>query len=150
CPGYAPPFPDGASPHKDYPFALHAQHTLPFEYEVRQGVLVVRGLLCRCWLRNNETRCPACNTLPQNSALLGILKRIKDGVHNNANLAYNLHTQLVAKYYHRGKQLNIQKLKGLNTAKMLRVRAKALSNHKRLLVAICSGKVEAVDQIIRI
>ncbi|KAF9037331.1 hypothetical protein BDZ89DRAFT_946145, partial [Hymenopellis radicata] len=150
CPGYAPPFPDGASPHKDYPFALHAQHTLPFEYEIRQGVLYVRGLLCRRWLHNKETRCPPCEMLPQNSALAGIMKRIKDGVHDNANLAYNSHSQLVAKYYHRGEQLNVQKLKGLNTEKMLRVRAKALSNHKRLLVAIRSGKVEAVDRIIRI
>ena len=39
--GYALTFPDGQSPHNSYPFALHSQLELPWNYSVRNGQMIL-------------------------------------------------------------------------------------------------------------
>ena len=41
CKGYALAFPDGQSPHNFYPFALHSQLELSWDYSVRNGQMTL-------------------------------------------------------------------------------------------------------------
>ncbi|KAF9020163.1 hypothetical protein BDZ89DRAFT_1204039 [Hymenopellis radicata] len=153
CIGFQPTFPPGSSPHYDYPFALHSKLNLPWDYAVKRGVLTLRATGCRGKRDDaaNSPLCARCRMLPINSILEGIMKRItEEGIHENTNLGYFSHRQLVDRHHRQNQQLNALKLKGLNNSKLLHGRARALSNHKRLLVAIRSGRVEGVDRIIRV
>ncbi|KAF9042843.1 hypothetical protein BDZ89DRAFT_1201584 [Hymenopellis radicata] len=146
------PFPQYI-PHEDYPFALHHKLNLPWDYTVKAGVLTLRATTCTGKRRdgdNAHSLCGPCRMLPINPIIEGIMKRITDGIHENTNLGYFSHRQLVDRHHRQNQQLNLMKLKGLNNSKLLHGRARALSNHKRLLVAFRSGRVEGVDRIIRV
>jgi hypothetical protein len=82
--------------------------------------------------------------------LENILTRINEGVHENAGYAYYGFSALSEVLRRRTQQLRISELQGLNQAKRLLPKATALSDQKRLLMAIASGKVNRVERILSI
>jgi hypothetical protein len=79
-----------------------------------------------------------------------IVSQIRNGIHENTKFAYygfgGLHEILQRK----NQRIEFYRLRGLNQAKQLLGKAVALSENKRLLMAIASGKTQQVDQVITI
>ena len=71
-----------------------------------------------------------------------------EGVHENATFAYHSFNGLVEILNRKSKKLEFVQLHGLNQARKLLVKAGELSEYKRFVLAISSGKVERVDRVI--
>lgn len=82
--------------------------------------------------------------------LEGIIWRMANGVHENANFAYHGISGLTDVLHRKDRQISFYKLRGLNQAKKLLSTATSLTNQKRLLNAIASGKINRVDSLISI
>jgi hypothetical protein len=75
---------------------------------------------------------------------------MEDGAHENARFAYHGFSGLQEMLHRKNQLIEFYRLRGLNQAKKLLVKAAALSDQKRLLMAIASGRVSRVDRLINI
>jgi len=105
---------------------------------------------CSGHLLKGSHSCQACQNLSKNKNLEGILTRIKDGVHENANFQYHGFGGLIELLRRKNVHIETHRLRGLNQAQKLLQSAVALSDHKHFMTAIASGKVERVDHVIRV
>jgi hypothetical protein len=150
CKGYALAFPDGQSPHDSYPFALHSQLELPWDYSVRNGRMALFARSCTRSVNDGINSCRVCQNLFKNKTLEGILTRLEEGVNENLAFSYHSFRGLIEMLHRKNCQIEFYRLRGLNQARKLLSRTTALSDQKRLLMAIASGKVNRVDRLIAI
>ena len=150
CEGFAINFPDGKSPHTAYPFALHDTIILPWDYALKNGVMKLFARSCRGLSNGSGITCQPCQYLAKNETLKSILTRMEDGAHENAGFAYHGFSGLQEILHRKNQLIEFYRLRGLNQAKKLLVKAAALSDQKRLLMAIASGKASRVDRLINI
>ena len=150
CEGYAMVFPDGKSPHTTYPFALHDTIILPWDYALKNGVMKLFARSCRSLSEESGTACQPCQQLVKNKTLENILTRIEDGIHENTGFAYHGFSGLQEMLCRKNQAIEFYQLCGLNQARKLLTKATALSDQKRLLMAIASGKASQVDRLISI
>ncbi|PPQ82822.1 hypothetical protein CVT26_008090 [Gymnopilus dilepis] len=151
CQGYELTFPEGKSPHSSYPFALHDVLPLPWSYEVSwDGRMALHAVRCCRMLDTGVESCRACQRLGENSYLDGILTRLEEGTHPNSAFAYHGVSGLIEMLQRKNQQIEFHRHRGLNQARKLLTHVKALDNHKRLLMAIASGKVVRIAQLISI
>ncbi|KAF8810813.1 hypothetical protein BYT27DRAFT_7221830 [Phlegmacium glaucopus] len=136
CKGFTPTFPEGKSPHTAYPFALHDTLILPWDYTLKNGVMILFARSCAGLSEDNGQSCQPCRRLIKNKTLEGIFMWIEDGIHKKTGFLYH-----GFKFYC---------LCGLNQAKKLLAKARALSDQKQLLMAIVSGKVSRLDRLLSI
>ena len=73
-----------------------------------------------------------------------------EGVYENAIFAYHDFSGIQEMLRRKNQQIDFYRLRGLNQAKKLLSKATALSEQKRLLTAIASGKANRVDRLISI
>jgi len=149
CNGYSLIFPDGKSPHTAYPFALHDTQNLPWDYTIQSGKMSLFSQGCT-GMTDEARPCQHCQQLRTNQVLEKIVSQLENGIHENTQFAYygfsGLHELLLRK----NQRLEFYRLRGLNQARQLLGKAVALSENKRLLMAIASGKTQRVDQVITI
>ena len=150
CGGYVLEFPKGLSPHTDYPFGLHNSTLLPWDYSVRNGVMILHARSCNgVGPKTRGTQsCRACQDLQKNTHLKGIRTRMDEGVHESTNFAYHSFNGLIKILDRKSKKLEFVQLRGLNQARKLLIKAGELSEYKRFALAISSGKVDRVDRVI--
>jgi hypothetical protein len=148
CQGYALIFPDGKSPHSCYPFALHDILVLPWDYMIRNGKMTLYARSCTRQSENGAESCRSCRHLGRNNSLEGILTRFKYGIHENVGFGYHGFSGIHEILHRKNRQIEFYRLHGLNQAKKLLSKATALSDQKRLLMAIASGKVNRVDRLL--
>ncbi|KAF8967518.1 hypothetical protein BDZ97DRAFT_1903384 [Flammula alnicola] len=149
CNGYALVFPGQKTPYSHYPFALHDTLVLPWEVKTKNGTMSVVSTSCTGFSTNDKS-CQPCQQLSRNGTLEGILKRLEEGVHGNSSLPWYGFNELHEKIRQKNRQIEFYRLRGLNQAKKLLGKAAALSEQKRLLMAISSGDVHRVDRVISI
>lgn len=76
--------------------------------------------------------------------------RLEEGLHPNAPYAYHGISSLLEVIQQKNSKIEYHRLRGLNQARKLLGKAAALTEHKRLLMAISSGDVKRVDRVISI
>lgn len=150
CPGYVVCLQPSQSPSLMYPFGLHDKLTLPWDYSVVNGTFTVRSRVCHTSIPAGDHICRPCRDLERNENLKGIVHRANHGVHENANYAYHGIGGLIELLQRKNAQIEALRLRGLNQAKRLIGQAASLSDHKRFVVAIGSGKYEQVDRLVRV
>lgn len=148
CKGFKLTFPPGLSPHTTYPFALHAELVLPWDYTVKNSVMSLYARSCIGFSEKDDHPCPPCQQLIRNGTLEGMLRRMDEGVHDNAPFVYHGFSGLKELLQRKNQLIEFHRLHGLNQARKLLSKAAALSDNKRLLMAIASGKVNRVDRVI--
>ena len=148
CKGFKLDFPPGLSPHTAYPFALHAKLVLPWDYTVRNSVMTLSARSCTGFSEGDRQLCRPCQQLIRNGTLEGILRRMDEGVHENSPFAYYGFSGLQELLRKKNQLVEFHRLRGLNQARKLLSKATALSDQKRLLMAIASGRVNRVDHVI--
>lgn len=149
CNRYIFDFPDGQNPHTAYPFTLHNLHSIPWNYSVQNGIMMLYSWSCNGYSQHgNKTSCKACQGLAENGTLDGIQMQIKDGVSKSAPLAYHGIGGLLSLMKLQNIDKEFYRMQGLNQTKKLLGKATALSDHKCLLIAMASGKVARLDVVI--
>ena len=138
--GYVINFPDGKSPHTVYPFALHDTIILPWDYTLKNGVMKLFACSCRGLSGGSGVTCQLCRHLAKSETLESILTQMEDSTHKNAGFAYHGFSGLQEILYCKNQLIEFYRLCGLNQAKKLLIKAAALSDQKRLLMAIVSGR----------
>lgn len=150
CKGYALVFPEGKSPYSCYPFALHDTLILPWDFKVQNGMMTLFARNCTGQVAVEASPCQACQRLVKNQTLEGIHTRIDEGVQENSAFAYHGFSGLEVMLQRKNRRIEFYRMRGLNQAKKLLSKATALLDHKRLLMAIASGKISRVDHLISI
>ncbi|KAF8173473.1 hypothetical protein BJ912DRAFT_1024864 [Pholiota molesta] len=151
CKGYKMVLPDGMSPYTSYPFALHDILSIPWVPQAScEGNLILRARMCSEWIAKGTTMCQSCQQIGSMSTLDGILTRLESGVHENATFAYHGISGLQELLRRKNELIEFYRLRGLNQARKLLGKVAALSDQKRLLMAISSGEVKRVDRVISI
>lgn len=150
CDGYTMDFLEGKSPHTTYPFALHDTIILPWDYALKNGVMKLFARSCCGLSEGSGTACQPCQELAKNKKLKNILRRMEEGIHENAGFAYHGIAGLQQMLHRKNEQIEFYRLRGLNQARKLLAKATALSDYKCLLMAIASGKVCRIDRLISI
>ncbi|KAJ7281329.1 hypothetical protein C8J57DRAFT_1558865 [Mycena rebaudengoi] len=142
-------FPAGKNEHTSYPFALHVAHDLPWGYRSINNAFFVQAHACdKTYPHSDNTECRKCRALGSNVRFAGILNRITNGVHENTPLAYQPIEQLVEIVKIRGEQAVGLRLMRLNDSKRLFRIMAALDNYKELIMAIASGRICCVSNIL--
>lgn len=134
CKGYSLTFPDGKTAHSSYPFALHDKHNLPWDYESRSDVFVLRSRGCR-GASQAHGRCAACNELENNETLQGIQRRIVDGVKEHSPYVYHGIGGLMELSRRKEAIIDEFRLRRLNTARHLVSCEGALDIQKQIILA---------------
>ncbi|KAJ7085187.1 hypothetical protein B0H15DRAFT_988746 [Mycena belliarum] len=149
CFGLEIRFPAGQSHHTQYPFGLHKQFVLPWDYYSRSERFYIQSKTCKRGLVAPGHGCSACEGLLLNDVLVGVLQRAAHGVHENTPLIYMPIGVLVTVLRRRIDQCRGLKLIKLNdTRKLLGVVAE-LEEHKQFVMAVGSGKVTRVAQLVK-
>ncbi|KAJ7191493.1 hypothetical protein GGX14DRAFT_381107, partial [Mycena pura] len=112
------------------------------------GVLSLTVHSCTGKQRSGRKNCTPCADLKHNSILKGIITRSEEGVHENANLEYYSPAALVEIARQKSQQIQGLRLGVLNSSRVLLTQAGAMSDYKRFVVAIGSGKVQRVDRVV--
>ncbi|KAF8176089.1 hypothetical protein BJ912DRAFT_1033585 [Pholiota molesta] len=151
CKGYTIVFPDGQSPYTAYPFALHDTLSIPWvPHLMPTGTMLLFSKSCRKRTEEGCASCRPCQQLASNSTLEGILTRLNNGVHQNSTFAYHGISGLHEMLRRKNAQIEFYSLRSLNQARKLLGKMTALSDQKRLLMAISSGETQRVDRVISI
>ncbi|KAJ7706534.1 hypothetical protein B0H16DRAFT_1439225 [Mycena metata] len=151
CGGYIFPFKANQTASSDYPFQMHDTLSLPWNYSGNNdGVLTLRSINCAKICQGGRSNCSECANLPRNPILEGILQRTADGIPESANYAFNPISGLIEHLHRKNGQIKQLRLRGLNAVKRIAAQARSLTDHKRFVRAIGSGKVENVDRLVRV
>ncbi|PBK89463.1 hypothetical protein ARMGADRAFT_935751 [Armillaria gallica] len=90
CMGFPVFLNPGTSAHSSYLFGVHDINRNFWDYSVKQVVLTLYSHTCHCVLPDLEKSvCDTCMALEKDLWLEGIVKCIKDGIHENTLLAYH-------------------------------------------------------------
>ncbi|KAF8978935.1 hypothetical protein BDQ17DRAFT_1265189, partial [Cyathus striatus] len=133
--------------HMAYSAGLHVQYKDPWDYAFVQGQLVVRARHCQ-QPDHNELSCALCKQLSSGSWLIEICHHMKNGVHDNAPLAYHSHGGLVNIIKKRNTELHTLHLQKLNDAHKLAGKVHLLDVFEQFVIAVGSGKVEHIDRLV--
>ena len=80
----------------------------------------------------------------------GIVKRLVEGVHENAGYAFHGVLDLIEILRRKDKQISHLRTRALTQAKTLGTYISALAEYKRFVVAIASGKYGNVERLVRV
>ncbi|KAJ7602426.1 hypothetical protein B0H17DRAFT_897166, partial [Mycena rosella] len=144
-------FPPGQNHHLSYPFGLHTRYVLPWDYFSKGDCFFVRSTACRERIAGREPGlCKPCRDLDRrDDHLHEIRERIANGINENVNLIFYPVGGLMQKIHKKNDQLRAMRLTKLNDTKMLVGKIAQLDLHKQLMMAIATGDVPRVSQLIR-
>jgi hypothetical protein len=78
------------------------------------------------------------------------LQRAAEGIPDGANYSFNPISGLVEHLQRKNGQIKRLRLRGFNALKCIAGQVQSLTDHKRFVRAIGSGKVENVDRLVRV
>ena len=87
--------------------------------------------------------------LSKNADVIGIMNRMQDGVHISAPFHYHGVGGLITVLREKSGNVRALCLRGLNNAKKLVIKVRALEMHKQFIMAIGSSKVEHIERLIK-
>ena len=150
CDGILVTFPEGKNEHTSYPFGLHSEHAVPWNYQSIDNSFYIQAKLCQKFLSKAGTACKSCLKLTSSTLFKGIVDRIKFGAHENIPLVYHGVRGLMAVARRKTDQLHQLQLSKFNNNQKLMVKVGALEDHKQWILAIASGQVDHVASLVQV
>ncbi|KAH9027883.1 hypothetical protein EDB85DRAFT_1892780 [Lactarius pseudohatsudake] len=150
CEGVLVLFPHGKNHHISYPFGIHNERDLPWDYCSTRDKFYIQAKLCCKPPISKGNACNDCQALTSIPLYISIMDRIRHGVHENALLVYHGVRGLIEVARHKIEQVRqLQRLTKLNASRRLLGKATALDDHKQWMMAITSGRVERVASLVQ-
>ncbi|KAH9171569.1 hypothetical protein EDB89DRAFT_1090585 [Lactarius sanguifluus] len=119
CEGIFVEFPHGKNHHTSYPFGLHSERIIPWDYRLTEDKFYIQAKLCRKPLISKGSACEDCRVLASTPLYVGIMDRIRHGVHENAPLAYHGVGDLIETVRRKTGQVQQLRLTKLNASRKL-------------------------------
>ncbi|KAF7798238.1 hypothetical protein EIP86_009455, partial [Pleurotus ostreatoroseus] len=146
CLGYQLVLPKDQSPFSAYPNLLHVKNRLPWNVLLRVDGAFLIAETCEKEVhhgsRNTAPLCNNCLALRDHPVVAGIERRAISGTHENAPWQYHSAGSLTVLLSRKIAQIHTLRLTKLNTTRKLLVRARALDEHKRLVMAVASTDIQ--------
>jgi hypothetical protein len=149
CKGIFVDFPDGKDEHTSYPFGLHKERTLPWNYQSIDDSFYIQAKSCQKWSSEVGKACQECQKLTSSTVYTGVIHRILNGTHENVPLVYHGIGGLMAIVRHKTDLVAQLRMSKLNDSRKLLAKASVLEDHKQLILAIASGRVERVAPLVQ-
>ncbi|KAH9011872.1 hypothetical protein EDB85DRAFT_1900712 [Lactarius pseudohatsudake] len=150
CEGVLVLFPHGKNHHISYPFGIHNERDLPWDYCSTRDKFYIQAKQCRKPPISKGNACNDCQALTSIPLYISIMDRIRHGVHENALLVYHGVRGLIEVARHKIEQVRqLRRLTKLNASRRLLGKAAALDDHKQWMMAIASGRVERVTSLVQ-
>lgn len=137
CHGFKIHAEPGHSLYSDYPFNIHAHHSLPWTIQITGEEMVLRAENCIRFCYADP--CVKCLGLRKSPILSGILQRMSVGAKEHTPWIWLSHAQLQERAHRLERQVNSLKLHALNTGNKLARRTTVLDDHKRFVMSIATG-----------
>lgn len=151
CSGILVSFPAGKTHHTSYPFGLHQEQIVPWNYHSIDDNFYLQARSCsKKSLEKDEETCPACDALKSTPLYRGIIDRIERGVHENTPLVYHGVGGLLSVVHRKIDQIREMRLMKLNTSQKLLGKVALLEDHKQWILAIASGRTERVAALVQV
>jgi hypothetical protein len=115
CGGNLVIFPPGKNQHTSYPFGLHNEQIIPWNYHSIDESFYLQARSCTKELVDVGEACTVCDALKSTSLYDGIIHRMEHGVHENTPLAYHGVGGLVVAVRRKIDQVRQMRLTKLNT-----------------------------------
>ncbi|KAF6742613.1 hypothetical protein DFP72DRAFT_1081758 [Ephemerocybe angulata] len=148
CPGLEIHVPVNKSPYSSYPFHLHDSELLPWDMSVWRGHLFATSTACTGAANGFGSACGSCARLASSPVIIGIQNRMEGKPHPSTPYAYLPASDLIDALRTKNTQIQTLRLSGLNHMRQILRNSVAMSNHKRLVVAIAEGSVARVDRVV--
>jgi hypothetical protein len=149
CKGILVEFPHGRNHHISYPFGIHCERDIPWDYHSTSDKFYLQAKLCREPSVSEGSACKDCRALMSIPLYIGIMDRIRNGVHENTPLIYHGVGGLVEVTRRKTEQVRQLRLTKLNASRQLLGKATALDDHKQWMMAIASGQVNRVASLVQ-
>ncbi len=150
CEGNITTIPENVSPFGVYPIGLHITYTLPWTLEIEKNCIIFRAWGCKKVAKIGSRTCNECHDLLEHSMFRGIVKRLTDGVHENAAYPFHGVLDLLEILRRKDKQISHLRTRALTQAKSINTHIAALTEYKRFMVAIASGTAGNVERLVRV
>jgi hypothetical protein len=149
CEGLLVVFPEGKNHHTSYPFGMHNEHTLPWNYRSTDDSFYIQAKSCQGLSPLEGHACEMCQKLTSSRLYIGIIDRIKFGAHESTPYPYYGVGELMTIARRKAKQLDELRMSKLNDSRKLLVKMGALDDHKQWILAIASGRVDRVASLVQ-
>ncbi len=141
--------PDGVLPYSTYPFMLHEAFVLPWHIHIVDHRMSIQSIHCVGVRETSSDSCRACSQLLTHRIVEGILNRIENGIHTNANYAYQPIRGLIEILRKKCAMLDGLCFKQLSTSRTLATRARTVGQYEQLVMAMSEGTVNRLDALLR-
>ncbi|KAF6755550.1 hypothetical protein DFP72DRAFT_1008601 [Ephemerocybe angulata] len=148
CQGYRMHVPADKTPHSWYPLQLHDSQPLPWDPSFQRGELFLISHACTGRMRQPGVPCGPCASLVSSPVIAGIEARMNTKPHASTPYAYLPAHDLIETLRTKNTQIQTLRLKGMNHVRQLLRSSTAISDHKRLVVAVSEGSIARVDRVI--
>jgi hypothetical protein len=149
CGGNLVIFPPGKNQHTSYPFGLHNEQIIPWNYHSINESFYLQARSCTKEPVDVGEACAFCDALKSTSLYDGIIHRMEHGVHENTPLAYHGVGGLVVAVRRKIDQVRQMRLTKLNTGRKLLGKSAILEDHKQWILAVASGRVDRVASLVQ-
>ena len=149
CSGIRITFPDGTNHHMCYPFGIHSERSVPWNYQSVDDVFYIQAKSCQKLSSTEGGACGNCQELTSSTLFSGIMARIRFGAHENIPLVYHGVGALITIARRKTDQIEQLRMSKLNDSQKLLVKAGALEDHKQWILAIASGRVDRVVLLVQ-
>ncbi|KAH8987060.1 hypothetical protein EDB92DRAFT_2090923 [Lactarius akahatsu] len=133
-----------------YPFLLHIEEHMPWEFSSLGGTLLLRA--CKCENRGLDKHglCKPCRALLSNIKFRKILARVEEGVNEYTPFKYHGLLSLAEIARKKERTIDLFHLRRTNNARKLIRREGAITMHRQVLLAMSSGKIPRLDRVVRV
>ena len=149
CEGVLVDFPEGANHHISYPFGIHSERSVPWNYRSTDDAFYIQAKSCQKTSSTQGGVCGNCQRLTSSTLFARIMDRIHHGAHENVPLVYHGIGGLIAIVRRKTNQIEQLRMSKLNDSRKLLVKAGALDDHKQWVLAVASGRVDCVASLVQ-
>ena len=149
CKGILVKFPRGRNHHISYPFGIHSERDIPWDYCSTGDRFYLQARLCLKPSISEGGACKDCQALTSVPLYLTIMDRIRNGTHENTPLIYHGVGGLVEATRRKTEQVRQLQLTKLNASRKLLGKAAALDDHKEWIMALASNHVDRIAPLVQ-
>ncbi len=161
CTGFIPKLPCLTTPRSAYPFALHERLGDPWNVAIISGKLILHARTCLRQIsinpdsesgpeRQHHGMYSERVSLSENTALLGILDCLQDGVKPHCPFYCHGVGGTVQILRDKTSQVRALRLNRLGEARKLLRKATTVSSYKEWVMAVGSGRVERIHRLVKV
>ena len=133
-----------------YPFMLHIEEHIPWEFSSHRGALLLHARNCEDRHLDKDGLCRPCQSLLSNDRFKKVLARMQEGVHEYTPYKYHGLASLAAIARKKERTIELYRTRRINDMRKLLGCEGVITLHRQILLAMSTGTIPRVDRILRV